>query len=1205
MRTPARVAFGFFVSVLSLLAPAALGDNNVTATKSVSGSFVQGTNVTYTVVMTNNMEVTQNDNPGTEFRDPMPSGLMFVSASASSGTAHYLTTIDTVAWDGSIPAGGSVTLTIVATINPAATGLVSNQGQTFFDADGNGSNESSQVTDDPSTATAADATSFNILQSGIVSATKSVSGTFVPGTDVTYTIVMTNNMTVTQGDNDSHEFTDSLPDNLTLVSISATSGTISSAGSGVLWDGALAASESVTMTIVATISPIVTGEISNQGQTVFDRDGDNQNESNQATDDPSTAAAYDATSFIAGYPGAFEFSASNYDVSESAASFDVTVNRTGGSTGAAEVNYSIAAGTAQGADFVGGTFGLSFADGETSKTFNVTIVDDAIDEPGQTIALSLSDPTNGTTIGAQSTATITIQDDDAPPTLSIDDVTLTEGDSGSQVATFTITKSGETEFNVTVTANPLLVSGTATCCGPSNDWGGPITGTTFFPATTTRTAQLTVFGDLAYEDDETVIMTLTNAVNATISDDTGVLTILNNDSVPASSYTATKTVSGSFVSGSTVTYTVVLTNDAPFPMPDNSGDEFQDVLPAGLTLVSADATSGTAAADTGENTVTWNGAIASGESVTITITAVISAASGTISNQGTSYVDLDNNGTNETNILTGEASFNVIDPGIVTSTMSVSGTFVQGTDVTYTVVMTNNMSVAQDDNFGHEWTDIFPSGLTPVSVSASSGTIAICCGSSIVFWDGSIASGESVTLTIVATIGATASGTISNQGQTIFDRDGDNQNESSQVTDDPSTAAEYDATSFNVIQSGIVTSTMSVSGTLVQGTDVTYTVVMTNNMSVTQPDNFGHEWTDILPSGLTLVSVSATSGTTGKVANIAFWDGSLASGGSATLTIVATIGSTASGTISNQGQTIFDRNGDSQNESSQVTDDPSTAASYDATSFNVIQSGIVTSTMSVSGTFVQGTNVTYTVVMTNNMSVTQPDNFGHEWTDILPTGLTPVSVSASSGTIAICCGNSIVFWDGSIASGASVTLTIVATIGSTASGTLSNQGQTIFDRNGDNQNESSQVTDDPSTAASYDATSFTVIAYQADLSLTMSYAPSSPGPSDNITYTLVVSNSGPLTATNVVVTDDRPNDATFQSVSTTQGSCTAADPVVCSMGSLANGASATITLVVKAPSSYDPLTNSATATSDLPDPTPASASAAITCTKSNGKPCKK
>src|SRR6185503_5792183 len=108
--------------------------------------------------------------------------------------------------------------------------------------------------------------------------------------------------------------------------------------------------------------------------------------------------------------------------------------------------------------------------------------------------------------------------------------------------------------------------------------------------------------------------------------------------------------------------------------------------------------------------------------------------------------------------------------------------------------------------------------------------------------------------------------------------------------------------------------------------------------------------------------------------------------------------------------TIFDRDGDSQNESSHLTDDPSTAAVDDATSFNVIQSGEVLSTMSVSGTFVQGTNVTYTIVMTNNMTVTQPDNFGHEWTDILPSGLTFVSATATSGTIVNCCSGQIVFW---------------------------------------------------------------------------------------------------------------------------------------------------------------------------------------------------
>src|SRR6185503_16999422 len=196
---------------------------------------------------------------------------------------------------------------------------------------------------------------------------------------------------------------------------------------------------------------------------------------------------------------------------------------------------------------------------------------------------------------------------------------------------------------------------------------------------------------------------------------------------------------------------------------------------------------------------------------------------------------------------------------------------------------------------------------------------------------------------------------------TIFDRDGDSQNESSHLTDDPSTAAVDDATSFNVIQSGEVLSTMSVSGTLVQGTNVTYTIVMTNNMTVTQPDNFGHEFTDILPAGLTLVpgSFTATSGTNGSVANIFFWDGSIPSGGTVTLTFQATISPTATGQICNQGQSIFDKDGDNQNEASELTDDPSTGANNDPTCFTVIQANVVEVTKAVSGTFVQGTNVTY------------------------------------------------------------------------------------------------------------------------------------------------------------------------------------------------------------------------------------------------------
>jgi len=287
---------------ITILSPAA-----ITATKTASGTFSVGGTVTYTVVLSNSAAFAQQDNPGNELTDVLPAQLTLVSASATSGTAVATVGTNTVTWNGVVPALGSVTVTITATIN-AGTELqtISNQGSFAFDADGNGTNESSGSTDNPAVGGANDTTSFVVTSAATIgAATKTVAGNTSAGGTVTYTITIPNTSGSAQLDNPGDEFTDVLPAQLTLLSATASSGTaVATLGTNtVTWNGSIAANSSVTITIQARIlaGTAIGATITNQGTVLFDADGNGTNESTVLTDDPAVGGANDPTTFAVTY----------------------------------------------------------------------------------------------------------------------------------------------------------------------------------------------------------------------------------------------------------------------------------------------------------------------------------------------------------------------------------------------------------------------------------------------------------------------------------------------------------------------------------------------------------------------------------------------------------------------------------------------------------------------------------------------------------------------------------------------------------------------------------------------------------------------------------------------------------------------------------------------------------------------------------------
>jgi uncharacterized repeat protein (TIGR01451 family) len=112
-----------------------------------------GDTIRYTITISNTGRADQRNNPGHEFEDGIPANASYVlgSATATSGTITYDGGTNKLAWDGTIASESSVALTFNVTVNEELFNgaLVSNQGTVYWDSNEDGTNDATELTDDP------------------------------------------------------------------------------------------------------------------------------------------------------------------------------------------------------------------------------------------------------------------------------------------------------------------------------------------------------------------------------------------------------------------------------------------------------------------------------------------------------------------------------------------------------------------------------------------------------------------------------------------------------------------------------------------------------------------------------------------------------------------------------------------------------------------------------------------------------------------------------------------------------------------------------------------------------------------------------------------------------------------------------------------------------------------------------------------------
>ncbi|NOX61735.1 MAG: DUF11 domain-containing protein [Chloroflexi bacterium] len=352
---------------------------------------------------------------------------------------------------------------------------------------------------------------------------------------------------------------------------------------------------------------------------------------------------------------------------------------------------------------------------------------------------------------------------------------------------------------------------------------------------------------------------------------------------------------------------------------------------------------------------------------------------------------------------------------------------------------------------------------------------------------------------------------------------------------------------------------------LVSGTPYTYTFVVTN---FGPQDAWGVVFTDTLPAGVELLSVDNAIG-----ANCFAFErevqcalGDMRAGESVSLSLHVLPASHLYGLIPNQAEVRA------------VQADPAPQNNVSISEDSIVRHADLSLDQTVTPfSVLAGEKLTYTLTIANLGPSVATDVIVE---NTLPEGVEFIAATASQGACAY--ANGVVSCDLAVLPAGKGATVVIEALASDMNAILANLARV------------SGQDYDPNPANNSARASSEVV-WQADLSVTQNANPSPVEAGTLLTYTIVASNAGPLTATNTRLRDALPASVELLSASPSQGLCTANDnnAVTCRLGDLAQGAQAVVSLVVQAPKSSDVLTNVVHIAAEPEDPNPVNDSSTL------------